>query len=158
MIPDTPNPVDGEEFEITGGSVIDPETGKRRYESAFAEGYEDMFEGGRRNRESKPVKVRGGPRFVDPMDYNPNSNFIRTIGAIHDSYPLPESTRLAELLANMPDRSLFDANPKQQRIYDNFMRVFPKDVEFWQAMSDNPMMSNDEAFELFNRIRGSYDD
>ena len=156
MIPDTPNPVDGEEFEITGGSVIDPETGKRRYESAFAEGYEDMFEG-RRGDSNRPRKVRGGPRFVDPMDYNPNSDFIRTIGAIHDSYPLPESTRLAELLANMPDRSLFDANPRQQRFYDKFMTAYPKDIEFWQAMSDNPMMSNDEAFELFNRIRGSYD-
>ena len=156
MVPDTPNPVGGEEFEITGGPVVDPETGKRGYESAFAEGYEDMFEG-RRGDSNRPRKVRGGPTFVDPMDTNPNSGFIRTIGAIHDSYPLPESTRLAELLANMPDRSLFDANPRQQRIYDRFMTAFPKDIEFWQAMSDNPMMSNDEAFALFNRIRGSYD-
>lgn len=120
-------------------------------ESPFADGWERMFD-------EAPKKLQGaGPQWIDPSQQD-NNEYIRTIGALHDYYPLPESNRLAELLENMPDRSLFDANPKQQRIYDKFMKVFPKDVEFWRGMSDNPLMSNDEAFELYNRLRDSYDD
>ena len=119
-------------------------TGKEEFVSAYGEGGQSDDSG---------VKYRSGPRWFNPQDDNPNTDFIRTIGAIHDSYPLPESTRLAELLANMPDRSLFDNSPKQQKYYDKFMSVFPRDIEFWQGMSENPAMSNDEAFELFNRLR-----
>jgi len=127
-----------------GKRVMDLGTGEEDYVSNYGEGGQSDDSG---------IKYRSGPRWFNPQDDNPNTDFIQTIGALHDSYPLPKSTRLAELLANMPDRSLFENSPKQQAIYDNFMKVFPRDVEFWQGMSDNPAMSNDEAFALFNRLR-----
>jgi len=147
MLPDRPSRM--KEFEHFGQKGADGE-----WESPFTDAFEEAWSG-----QVEPKKLIGaGQQWQDPQMANPNTDFIRTIGALHDHYPLPQSTRLAELLENMPDRSLFDANPKQQRIYDKFMKVFPKDVEFWQAMSDNPLMSNEEAFGIYNRLRDSYDD
>lgn len=142
------------DIEPKGKKVYDAEYDEWDYEDPFDEGWRESF--GRGN--IKPKKFLSGPRWVDPQMENPNTDFIQTIGAIHDSYPLPESSRLAELLANMPDRSIFDTNPAQQAYYDKFMKVFPKDIAFWQGMADDPLMSNEKAFELYSRLRDSYDD
>jgi hypothetical protein len=141
-------------IEPQGKKVYDAGTEEWEYQDPFDEAWRDSFGRG----DVKPKKFVSGPRWVDPQMENPNTDFIQTIGAIHDSYPLPESSRLAELLANMPDRSIFDANPAQQAYYDKFMKVFPKDIAFWQGMADDPLMSNEKAFELYSRLRDSYDD